>query len=160
VVGLRDQINQKPAIASVLIVGLILFLLGMIVIQLRGNRPLSGPSGMQSYFTTDDGRTWFADAAEQIPPFDHNGLPAVRCYVFETANSANFAGYLETYTQQIHDELTGVTHVAGPVNTEAGSFVKRPGDKNWVLEMSPAGQRIVKVKSPDGSAEPPQPVLP
>jgi hypothetical protein len=127
--------------------------------QLKGNRP-SAVSGLHAYYTTDDGRTWFADAWEQVPPFDHDGLSAVRCYVFKTSNSGPFAGYLEMNTREMHDQLTGAAHTIGPVIPTLGMLVKRPGDKNWVPEASPAGQRILMVKSPDGSAQPPQPVYP
>jgi hypothetical protein len=160
VVGLRDQINQKPAIASMVVGGAVLLLLVIVFAQLRGNRSPTGNSGAERYYTIDDGRTWFADAWEQIPPFDHEGSPAVLCHVFKTSNSAPFAGYLEQYTQAAHDQLTGAVRGAGPVIPPAGVLVKRPGDKTWVPWASPAGQKILAVKSPDGSAQPPQPVYP
>jgi len=159
-VGLRDQINEKPAIASAVVIGVILLLIGMIALQLRGNHPPTGPSGMQSYYTADDGRTWFADAEEQIPPFQHDGSLAVRCYVFKTDDSAPFAGYLEQYTSKMHDELTGIVKTTGPIFSESGTMVKRPGDKSWIPLGTPVGQQIVHVKNPHGSAEPPQPVYP
>lgn len=159
VVGVRDQINSKPAIAGAVIAGVIVLLIAFIFLQLRANHE-SPISGERMYYTTDDGRTWFADAVEKIPPFDHNGSMAVRCYVFKTSNSAPFVGYLETYTQPVHDRLAGITKGLAPIDQWSGTLVKRPGDAKWVVGMSPAGQKIMNVKSPDASPEPPQPVTP
>jgi hypothetical protein len=158
-VGLRDQINQKPAVAGVVVLGVVLALVAVVYSQLRPNHP-SKSSGMQRYYTTDDGRSWFDDAWEQVPPFDHNGSQAVLCFVFKTSNSPAFAGYLETYTPKMHDLMTSAARSNGSVVPDTGALVKRPGDKNWVPLGSSAGQKITIVKSPDGSAEPPQPVYP
>jgi hypothetical protein len=159
VVGLRDQINQKSAVTGLVVGGVVLILLATIYFQLRGNHAAIA-SEMQRYYTTDDGRTWFADSQGQVPPFDHNGLPAVICLVFKASTSAPFAGYLEKYTPQMHDEMTGVARPSGPVIPDSGALVKRPNDKNWFPLGSAAGRTIVLVKSPDGSSEPVEPVLP
>jgi len=148
-VGLRDQINQKPGIVAGMVAGLIVLLVGVIYWQLAGGRP-SAVSGVKLYFSSDDGHTWFADVAEKPSPFDHEGSQAFRCYVFKSASGSTFAGYLEK---------DGATGSAMPPSG-GGSMVKRPGDRNWVPELSPAGQKVADVKSPDGSAAPPQPVMP
>jgi len=149
VVGLRDQINQKPVITATVVMGLIVLLGGWIFWQLAGGRP-SAVSGVKLYFSSDDGHTWFADAAETPSPFDHDGSQAFRCYVFKSASGLTFAGYLEK----------DGTRDASMPPSGPGPMVKRPGDRNWVPELSPAGQKVADVKSPDGSAAPPQPVMP
>jgi hypothetical protein len=150
-VGLREQINQKPVVTSAVIGGLILLVIVWTIWQFIPHRP-SDPTGIKLYYTTDGGKTWFADAAEKVPPFDHDGSPAVRCQVFKTATSAPFAGYLETYSKQMHDQLTGGAPVQGPPGpASTGLLIKRPGDKTWVPELSPQGQRITSdIKIPDG----------
>lgn len=158
-VGLRDQINQKPGIAAGVMSLLIVCVATAWVIHFRSDRP-SALSGNQMYFTADDGKTWFPDAWEKVPPIDHDGTQAVRCYVFKTPSSAPFAGYLETYTPAIHDFLTGARKTPLPVDVTAGTLLKRPGDKNWVPAMSAAGLRIKDVKAPDHSSTPPEPVFP
>jgi hypothetical protein len=159
VVGLRNQINQKPVIAGIVAVAVVAFVVAMVFSQLRGNHP-STISGVQRYYTADDGKNWFADAWEKVPPFDHDGSPAVLCFVFKTSTSPPFAGYLEEYTPQMHDELTGAVKARGAVVPDSGALVKRPGDKTWVPLGSPAGRRIVNVASPKGSAGPLQLVDP
>ena len=159
-VGLRDQINQKPAIAGGVVAALVLVVIGIIYFQLKPHGRPPAISGIQMYYTTDDGHTWFADAWEKIPPFDHDGVQAVRCYLFKTSHTPPFVGYLESYTPAMHDELSGTVHSIGPVIPATGTIVKRPSDKNWVLLGTPAGQKIVQVMSPDGPLDPLQPVMP
>ena len=158
-VGLRDQINRKPAIATGGVGLLVVALICVIVFNIRKNQP-SAISGAQMYYTTDDGKTWFPDAWEKIPPFDHNGAEAVRCYVFKTASSGPFVGYLEKYTQGVHDRLSGAVQSPLPLDVPSGTLVKRPGDKSWVVEVSAAGQKIVGVKAPNGSTGAVEQVLP
>jgi hypothetical protein len=159
VVGLRDQINQKPAIAAGVVGGIILLLIGLMIFHFRSGNA-SAISGAQSYYTIDDGKTWFADAWEKVPPFDYDGGQAVRCYLFKTASSGPFVGYLECYSQKVHDNLTGTVKSPIPVDIVGGTLVKRPGEKNWVSQVSAAGQKIMNVKAPNGSAEPVEPVSP
>ena len=158
-VGLRDQLNQKPLIAAGIVVAMILSLVVIFFSYLHAGRP-SALSGVQFYYTTDNGKTWFAEASEKVPPFDHDGAQAVRCYVFKTASSGPFAGYLETYTQAVHDYLTGVVKSPIPLDATSGTLVRRPGDRIWALAVSPAGQKIKDVKAPNGSTEPVEPVFP
>jgi hypothetical protein len=159
VVGLRDQINRKPAVAAGAVGVLILVLVCALVVSVKRSEP-SAISGARMYYTTDDGKTWFADAWEKVPPFDHDGAQAVRCYVFKTPTSGSFVGYLETYTQAAHDYLSGAMNSPVPVDTTKGTLVKRPGDKNWVSTASPAGEKVKDVKPPNGSSGPVEPVSP
>ena len=53
----------------------------------------------QSWYTDDDGKTWYADDKSLSPPIDHNGKTAVRAYVFSCDGGKHeFVGYLERYT--------------------------------------------------------------
>jgi hypothetical protein len=152
VVGLRDQLNRKPLIAAGVIGVAAAALLLVVFFQVKPSKP-PAISGIQSYYTTDDGVTWFADDVEKVPPFDHNGSPAVRCHVFKSGASQPFAGYLEKFTSAMRDQLTGATsgQVISPMN---GILVKRPGDKQWVPIASAAGSQVVAVKSSSGSSSP------
>jgi hypothetical protein len=161
--GLREQINEKPGLSSGAIGVVIVLILVFIVWQFRGNRPPPPPPPGQDYFTADDGHSWFSDTGDKILPYEHNGAMAVRCHVFKCASGAPFAGYLETYTQILHDQLTGITKVDSqhqPVSRSSDTLVKRPGDKNWVPSYSPEGRTITDVRCPNGQSDRPQPVSP
>jgi hypothetical protein len=157
-VGFREQLNQKPIVTGGVILALVVLLLIYWVFSLVPRHPSSALGG-EFYFTSDDGKTWFADDASKIPPFDHDGSQAVRCYVFKADDSPPFAGYLEMYTSAVHDYLTGGTRGTGPpIIPSQGTLVKKPGAKQWVSELSPSGQKISNITGPNGSAV--DPVLP
>jgi hypothetical protein len=161
--GLREQLNQQSGLASGAVGVMVVVLLVFIGWQIRGKRPPADMPTAKYYFTSDDGHTWFVDDFNKVPPYDHDGAKAVRCRVFKCSNSAPFAGYLEAYTQELHDEMTGITKISGehpPLSPSSDTLVKKPGGKNWVLSYTPEGQKIINVRCPNGASEIPQPVLP
>jgi hypothetical protein len=162
--GLREQINNKPALSAGVIGGVVLLLLVWILSQLFGGHRIPRSQKIEAYYTTDDGHAWFADDSDKVPPFDHNGSPAVICIVFKCSSSPPFAGYLRSCTQEFHDQRAGITTIdaSHPVlDPYANVLVKKPGDKKWVLSYTPEGVKIMNdVRCPDGSSERPQPVSP
>jgi len=164
-VGIRQKLND----ASKGIIGLVILLVVVVyaVVAWEFHRPAAGAhSNIKTYYTIDDGATYFADDGALFPPFDHDGSQAVRCYVFKCASSGEFVGYLEKFSPEMKETLdrpSDPTHpTAGPpVNYAAGILVKRPGDKNWVPEASSKGEAIAhNVKCPNGSNDQPVPVTP
>ncbi len=156
--GFREQLNRKPTLSAGVVFGL-LALLAVWALVVRLTNRASLQAGGEIYFSTNDGKTWFANPAMNQPPFDYDGATAVRCYVFRVGDSASFVGYLETNTPQMYDLLTGVSHGPGALPA-GGTLVKKPGAGTWVPAMSPAGMKITNVTDPAGSGEEPQPVLP
>lgn len=58
-----------------------------------------GPSNAsKAYYTTDDGQTTFVDDFFKAYPFDHDGKPACRAYMFQTSTGKQYVAYLERYT--------------------------------------------------------------
>lgn len=161
--GLREQINNKPGITRGAVGGAVVLLAAFIVWQLiGGHRAITHPS-VQMFYTSDDGRTWFADDYNKVPPFDHDGAPAVRCAVFKCSATGPFAGYLLEMTPAMHDQLTGLVKpdAQHPGLSPSGeTLVKKPGGKNWVLSYTSEGVNIMNVHCPGGSSEKPQPVFP
>jgi hypothetical protein len=161
--GLREQINKKRGLASGMVGGVTFLLVIFVFWQLFGSRRPPAHPLVKMYYTADDGRTWFADDFDKVAPFDHDGSPAVHCFVFKCSSSAPFAGYLQEYTQALHDQLTGLTKVDAQhtsLDPSGEILVKKPGGKNWVLSYSPQGIKIMDVHCPGGSAERPEPVFP
>ena len=76
--GIRESLNEKPALTTGITVGVIVLALLFIILQLRGCG--GGAKGVRAkdFFSNDDGQTWFADDATRVPPFDKDGKPAYR----------------------------------------------------------------------------------
>src|SRR5947207_12339964 len=90
----------------------------------------------KSYYSTDDGKTYFEDSADHLVPFDKDGKEAVRAHVFQCGGGAPFVGYLEKLDSKVKARLDDF--FADPKNKgkmmpgqieaeESGRMVKRPG---------------------------------
>jgi len=152
--GLRDAIqNQKNvtiAIAVLAIAGATV----AIAFEMKSSPVVRIK---QTYYSDDDGQTYFLDDVDKLVPFDHNGKQACQAYVFKSSNGTVFVGYLARYTDQAKARLQELrSHLDGEVGQEildtisAGTEVKRPGDANWYPQSSAQGQQIMLAKSPDG----------
>ena len=129
----------------------------------------------RTFYTVDEGKTWFVEDAERVPPFDHNGQSAVRVRLFQGKDGKPFAGYLERYTPDAAKRLEAAKRgdyaAAGipqgrPMLSLAeemaisGTEVKKPGPNNpWVRRADlQAARAILEVRTSDGqSAEPVMP---
>jgi hypothetical protein len=125
----------------------------------------------EAYFTTDDGKTWFADDVKKVPPFDKDGKQAVRAYVYRCAGGEPFISHLERYTPEGKKALEQAMKQNDPNNPALmeevilnGVQVKKPGSdavKGWVKmsNLDMAG-RIMELKCPDGKLVGLEPVIP
>jgi hypothetical protein len=166
-VGIRETLNKNPSITTGVTIGIIVIAIAAIVWQMMSGRP--NINNIQSFYTVDDGATWFADKAIKNPPFDHDGQQAVRCYVFKCGDKGKeFVGYMERFTSDALKKMEDAK--AHPDNSDpmlmedlytTGMEVKRPGNGKWVLRTNPEADRIQsEVKCPDGSTENILPVIP
>lgn len=137
--------NHKAVTFSVAIA----VIAGIAFYLLRGS---GQPQGMptQSFFTTDDGKTFFADASSKIPPFDHDGIPAYGCYVFtDDGGKTKYVGWLYRYTSDGKKRLADSQNASGQLGSSLFNCieVKAPGtgDKGWVPCTSPKAAPIQKV---------------
>jgi hypothetical protein len=119
------------------------------------------PAGTESYFTDDDGTTWFVDDAKKLPPFTHDGKEAVLAKMYRTDDGKLFVGYLEKFTDEGKAKAESSkaapptrSHIhtvkAGAVES-SGLLVKKPHEGTWVPEEDPAATAIRTVTSPDGN---------
>jgi hypothetical protein len=161
--GLRETLNKKPGLASAIGAGLLV--LGIVFLAYQFTAGGAGGSSDEAYFTTDDGRTYFADDATKVAPFDHDGKQAVRAYVFECEGGKPFVNHLERHTAEGKKMIESLAEAqrAGkqPPRAPAGAGtmwgleIKKPGDKDWI----PAGNLaksgpMMQPKCPDGKGEP------
>ena len=60
-----------------------------------------------TFFSDDDGKTFYKDSIFKFPPFEHDGAVVNRAVVF-TDDGKTFVGYLERYTPQTRKALQDV----------------------------------------------------
>jgi hypothetical protein len=130
----------------------------------RGHSSIAGPPS-QFYFTVDDGKTWFADDAAKVPPFDKDGQQAVRAHVYRSSGGTKFVAYLERFKPDGQRAVEASANLApsasgmpGEMTGLQGAYVggrevKRPGDKAWVsMTNLQAATQVMIVQCPDGSS--------
>ena len=157
--GIREWANGHPKVMAGAVGTLVVFVGGAAVVQMVKSRR-GYPSGPpDSYFTTDDGKTWFAAPSDNYPPFDHNGSPAVRAYVFECGGK-KFVGFLERFAPDVRTKLDAA-HPPTAAAVRTGREIKRPGDAKWTRTGDMATEnKIENVSCPDGSGGTPDEVEP
>ena len=141
--GIRQSINENPAITAGVTGAIIVLALVFIIVNALPHRPhASGPGKM--FYTDDDGKTWFADDATKIPPFiDKDGKEAVLCNVYKCGQTGEpFVGYMLKYTpdgqKRMQDAMNQPNgHMMDvPPNVFPDTMVKKPGaDQNWVTRV-------------------------
>ena len=160
--GIREQLNQNPAITTGVTIGVIVIALGFIVWQLFGGA--GGPSAVtEMYYTVDDGKTYFADDATKVAPFDHEGKEAVRCYVFKCSDGKPFVAYLERMSKDAKTKYEAALAASKNANDNGQSMmeaemlaaegmeVKKPGDPKWLVRSMPDADKVTMINCPDGN---------
>jgi hypothetical protein len=155
-VGVREAINRRPAVAAGILVGVLV----IIVVSLASSGSRSEPERSQppkTRFTVDDGKTWFPDEANKIPPFPHAGGIAVRCIVQRCPDGTEWAAYLMRYTAAGKRQLE---RPQSPTNLDPSATaamrdmveVKPPGggDDGWVPLRHPKATAIKTPSCPHG----------
>lgn len=155
--SLRDKINKNPT-QTAAITAVAIFLALLVILWQWGCFGGGGGVG-KSYYTVDDGKTFFVDDSNKIPPFKHEGRDAVRAHVFRCGSGDPFVGYLEMYTPQdkkmMEDAMAGKAPPQAYSGYSGQAMVKRPGTgpQGWVALMPGTTQfyaQVVQVTCPDG----------
>ena len=159
--GIRETLNKNPGLTTGVTAGIILLALVFIIWQVSGG---GGPSiSTQAWYTIDDGKTWFADDANKIPPFQHEGKTAYRVYVYKCADGKEFVSHLERYTPEAQKVLTEAQKKGAEADPSIlemvymnGVEVKDPGtgDKGWVKQANYAvASKITEPRCASGNQE-------
>lgn len=160
--GLREKLVQNKPLAVTLVAGIFVAAGVSMVYQFRNGMP-ARPEVPRVYFTVDDGRSYFADSADQIAPFTKDGKQAVRAHVY-SCNGKPFVAFLERYTTSALETMNQATEMS---NSGRGAEIDRPkvenaarnglevkhaGADKWLMRNTAAGQDIaVKIICPDKS---------
>ena len=152
--GIRETLNEKPALVTGATIAIVVVILVFIFWQ---SRPRSaGPPATKAYYTADDGATTFEDDLAKAPSFDRGGTVAVQAHMFSCSNGKNpFIGYLERLPEKMATPSARQSRGHDP--RLLYSLVKQPRNKTakWYPKLSAEGGEIVaNVKCPDGGSAP------
>ena len=156
--GVRETINRNSKLTAGVVATVALLATAFVVMQVFAGRRTIPSRLPASFFSDDDGKTFFVGATESTPPFDHQGKTAVQAYVFECCGK-RFVGYLGRYAADAQKlKLAG----KGTRETEMyGRELKKPGGSTWVKAHDlAASSKIVDVQCPHGANATPDPVEP
>lgn len=128
--------------------------------QLVGGREngAAGPVAKTAYYTDDNGKTFFKDDVNKIPPFDHNGKQALRCDVFE-AGGKQFVGLVYRFTEAGKRDMAAYNPSKDADGSTRKSIEERSlqvkpvaaADKAWDIADETTVMRLQsQVKDPSG----------
>jgi hypothetical protein len=169
--GIIESIRKRPKFGVIL--GSACLATAAVIFFCSRSESVSFSPPKAFYFTDDDGRTFFADDATKVAPFERNGKQVVGARVYKGKDGKLFVGYLERAAsdearkliEKTQSELLSQAKDA-PTRPDAerqqllaqSVVVKRPGDPTWVPAASEQAARIYDVRAPDGSS--PELVMP
>jgi hypothetical protein len=153
--GIREELNKRPAIAAGIVGGLILAA-GAAWYALGGDS--FGPAA-RAFYSVDDGASYFVDDADRIYPFDHGGKVAYRAYVFRNGDEKPVVGYLARYSDATKAKIAALQAKANDPEAKsqlaqvlsAEYEVRKPGTTNWAAAGTPEGGQVMRAPtSKDG----------
>jgi hypothetical protein len=138
--GIRETINEKPVVGIGIFGSLVVIAIILVVWQVLRSRPHATPLVVtdQVFFSDDDGKTWFPESKDKLPPFMHNGKPAYLAKVVRCGDSGKpFVAYLEKYPDDVKRDLEARLKSGTSQNTIARAGIrdllaKKPGTGEWV----------------------------
>jgi hypothetical protein len=158
-VGIRETINEKPAIAYGGFGVLLLIAIGLLFYFLRGGpgaAPIDKPVGDQVFYTVDDGQTWFPDALQKATPFKHDGKDAVRAMVYRCSDGKTFCAFLVRHTDLGRQQKGLMLEIANRPSFSEHPLteVKKPGTKDWLPVDAKIINKVADVMSAPCSGNP------
>ena len=156
--GAREWLNEHPKTAVGLGISVAVIAIGFVVVEIRSGRHRYPSAPPDSYFTVDDGKTFFAASSDNVPPFDYHGQQAVHAYVYRCGNQT-FVAYMDRFTPKYHDAV--VAHGLTAEAEKWGRELKRPGESKWVPSSDLRVEaQFYDVHSPNGVTGVPEAVEP
>jgi hypothetical protein len=143
-------------IAAVLLIAAVALLAG----HYRSSASDNQGDAFSSFYSTDEGQTYFKDSIFKFPPFDYGGKTAYGAFVFDDGVK-RFVGYLFRFTPQAQKQLQDV--YSNPPAGESGStaaliLIQTPQVRGEMEMKKPGGEWMASWKfgrpsaqGPDGS---------
>jgi hypothetical protein len=88
-VGIRQRIEEKPAVALTFAIIGITIALGIVTFQLLGGRRPNATLRDSRFYSDDDGQTWFIDLSTSIPVQLGEAVCWLSGEIFGSAESQN-----------------------------------------------------------------------
>jgi hypothetical protein len=155
--GARQWLGEHPAASGAFACVATLVALFFILVQLHPHRSNVSLRPARAFFSDDDGKTYFPDNADKLPPFDHDGKTAYGAMVLRCADKKPFVAFLLKYEPADIgklEERIKRSETPGIILSELGALaeVKRPGESRWVsFKKDPKGYaRVTTPACPGG----------
>jgi hypothetical protein len=157
--GIRETMNENPRLTVGIVCTIALVATGFVVMQVLAGRRTFPSKSPNSFYTIDDGKTFFVASSDNIPPFEHEGKQAVHAIVFECSGK-QFVGYLERYTPESRQAI--LAGKGSPTIETYGRELKKPGGKVWVKSGNLAAEDPItnQIQCPAGISGVPERVEP
>lgn len=133
--GFREKLNETPALAIggasiMIVVGI-----GSCFFFTSRGRPQSVQiqTGPSVYYCDEQGKDPFGDIEGKPTPFEHNGAPAYRAFIYSCGEQGRL------WVQCLEKK-----------DADGNVFVKKPGDAQWIPDSDPRAAVIRKPICPDG----------
>jgi hypothetical protein len=155
--GARESLSKHPRVTIGITLAVCLLAVGYLVMSMFGASLQAEPRKV--WFTDDDGKTWFADDAARKPPFDHNGKPAVMCFVYTCdGGKTKWVSHMLRYTASSKKKIqeAAVRLKIPEEKIEPGAMAMEvkeagTGEGGWVSTQDPRAAQIMELRCPDGS---------
>lgn len=153
----REYMSKHPRVTVSATLAVCLLAIAYLVFSLFSSSNAFEPR--KAWFTDDDGKTWFAADAAKKPPFNHNGKPAVMCFVYtHDGGKTKWISYMLRYAPSAKQKIEERAKQLGITEEkiEPGALpmeVKKPGggEEGWVSTQDPRASAIMELRTPDGS---------
>jgi hypothetical protein len=149
--GLRAVLNKNKS-ASIVVTILLVAAAVALGCYLKQPGADAVELSLKAYYSDDDGKTYFVDAANKLTPFDHNGKQAYAVRVYRCPDQpAAFVGYLQRIddkTLVAAQQALAAGKPAEDIERVIGSHreVKKPGDSKWVRSNTAEGERVAAAR--------------
>jgi hypothetical protein len=145
--GIRETINKRQRTTAGIVIAVIVVALGLAIWSQRSPADMRAD---KAYYADETGANLFVDDIDRAYPFDHNGKPAYRAYVYQGADGKQFVSYIARYNDAARAKLESLMSKKGDPTTAgelaqargSGIEVKKPGDAKWVPLFSTQGETI------------------
>jgi hypothetical protein len=157
--SVREKLNDKK-LGTAVAIGLLLLALAILGIYLLSHWTPKADV-LHSYYSDDDGQSYFEDSVYKFPPYDHSGKTAY-LVTLAVRNGSKSVAYLSRYTpsaqKQLQDEYDKLIKNGEPLQHDMLTLivslapqmeVKLPGGGHPWIPASRTG--TLDLRGPDGN---------